>query len=155
MSIVNQNPAVRTYTVSSVVDATVSDRVSFKYHNTKYVAYPESTLIRLTTYSNRHDNTKESHRNFNLKFDKNIQSGTYYVTDYNFPFTEVDYVEATNLTADYLYRPKSGKFTVETIKNSDDKLHYKIHFNFIGVNDYSKEELEIKGTSEFIVLFRP
>ncbi|MHC8409774.1 hypothetical protein ACYZTR_06295 [Pseudomonas sp. Hz4] len=142
-------------TASAEVNATVSGRVSFHSQNTQFEADPDSTLIALIIRANAEDLSKTSKKGFHLVFDKNIKSGTYPVTDSNFPFTTAEYFETGTIpgfTTSFSYKAKSGSFSVETIESSESKLHYEISFNFKGATD--SEELKIEGKATFIVLMR-
>lgn len=143
-------------TVSSEVKATISERVPFYTQNTEF-GTDGGTLIGFITRANAEDISEANKKGFLLQFDKNIKPGAYSVTDSDFPFLDAYYFETGTVAGfitSFAYKPKSGTFTVETIENSESKLHYKIELNFKGVNN-KNEELKIDGTATFIVLMRP
>jgi hypothetical protein len=156
MNIFSNSFAERVITVSAEVEAKVSDRVKFYSQNVQFE--PDAgTAIAFIARANAEDLSEANKKGFFLVFDKNIKSGTYSVKDQNFPFSKAYYFETGTIpgfTTSFQYDPKSGSFTVETFENSESKLHYKINFDYIGVNNRN-EELAIKGTATFIVVMRP
>ncbi|EJM59586.1 hypothetical protein PMI30_05722 [Pseudomonas sp. GM50] len=143
-------------TVSSEIKATVSDRVPFHTQNIEY-GTDGGTLIAFIARANAEDISEANKKGFLLMFDKNIKPGTYDVTDSGFPFREAYYFEMGTIpgfTTSFHYTPQSGTFSVETIENSERKLHYKIGFNFKG-KDNRNEELKIEGAATLIVFTRP
>ncbi|MGF6458478.1 hypothetical protein [Pseudomonas frederiksbergensis] len=143
-------------TVSAETVATVSNRVDLKTQIVEFDADPNSSLIALVSRANTQDYSHRSKKGLVLVFDKNIASGTYSVTDANFPF-EAYYFETGTIpgfTTSFQYNPQSGSFTVEAIENTGEKLHYQIGFDFKGVNERNKE-LKISGKSTYIVLMEP
>ncbi|WP_225919805.1 hypothetical protein [Pseudomonas khorasanensis] len=92
-----------------------------------------------------------------LVFDKAIKSGTYSVGDPGFPFEHAYYFETgtfPGFTTSFSYEAKSGSFTVEAIEVTLEKLHYRIGFDFKGVDNRDRE-LKISGKSTYIVLLQP
>ncbi|KAA0985402.1 hypothetical protein [Pseudomonas sp. ANT_J28] len=144
-------------TVSAETQATVSNRVKFDSQIVEFEADPNSNLIALITRTNTQDYSHRSKKGLVLIFDKNIKSGTYSVTDQNFPFENVYYFETGTIpgyTTSFSYKPKSGSFSVEAVESSSEKLHYQIKFDFKGVDDRN-EELKVAGQSTYIVLMKP
>ncbi|MGF6112261.1 hypothetical protein HKK52_26875 [Pseudomonas sp. ADAK2] len=144
-------------TVSAETVAKVSNRVNFNTQIVEFDADTNSNLIALVSRANTQDYSHRSKKGLVLIFDKNINSGTYSVTDQDFPFDQAYYFETgtiPGLTTSFEYEPKSGSFNVEVIQNTPEKLHYQISFDFKGV-DKRNEELKVVGTSTFIVLMRP
>ncbi|MBD9602524.1 hypothetical protein IB252_22175 [Pseudomonas sp. PDM10] len=144
-------------TVSAETQAAVSNRVKLDSQIVEFEADPNSNLIALVTRANTQDYSHRSKKGLVLIFDRNIKSGTYSVTDQNFPFENVYYFETgtiPGLTTSFVYKPKIGSFTVEAVESSSEKLHYQINFDFKGVND-KNEELKVAGKSTYIVLIKP
>lgn len=144
-------------TVSAETLATVSKRVKLESQIIEFEADPTSDLIALITRANTHDYSHRSKKGLVLIFDKNITSGTYSVSDSNFPFDTAYYFEMGTIpgfTTSFQYKPQSGTFTVEAIENTGEVLHYQIGYDFKGVNERNKE-LKIVGKSTFIVLMEP
>lgn len=150
--------ARRAITVSAETRATVSDRVDFKTQIVKFDADTESDLIELISVANTEDSSRRTTKGLILVFDKNIASSTYSVGDPDFPFKTSDYYETATIpgfTTSFSYNPVSGTFTVDTITVTSDKLLYQIDFNFKGVNSHTNEELEIIGSSTYLIFMRP
>lgn len=136
--------------------ATVSNRVDLDTQIVEFEADTGSNLIALVSRANTQDSSHRNKKGLALVFDKNIKSGTYPVTDANFPF-EAYYFETGTIpgfTTSFQYKPQSGSFTVETIESTGEKLHYQIGFDFKGVNERNKE-LKVSGKSTYIVLMEP
>lgn len=143
-------------TVSAKTVATVSNRVDLDTQIVEFEADTGSNLIALVSRANTQDSSHRNKKGLALVFDKNIKSGTYPVTDANFPF-EAYYFETGTIpgfTTSFQYKPQSGSFTVETIESTGEKLHYQIGFDFKGVNERNKE-LKVSGKSTYIVLMEP
>lgn len=141
-------------TVSAETQATVSNRVKLDSQIVEFEADTASNLIALVTRANTQDYSHRSKKGLVLIFDKNIASGTYSVSDPNFPFVNAYYFEMGTIpgfTTSFQYKPHSGTFTVEAIENTGEKLHYQIGFDFKGVNERNKE-LKVVGKSTYIVL---
>ncbi|KNH25661.1 hypothetical protein ACS77_18145 [Pseudomonas syringae] len=142
-------------TVSGETVVTVSDRVKFESQIVAYEIDPcNSDNIALVTRANASDYSRGSKKGLVLVLNKNIQKGTYSVTDQNFPFIRPYYFETGTRPGSvhsYEYYAKSGTFTVELAEVSSEKLHYKFSFDFKGV-DKRNRELNIKGVSNFLVL---
>lgn len=143
-------------TVSAETQAKVSNRVKFDSQIVEFEADPHSSLIALATRANTQDYSHRSKKGLVLIFDKNIKSGTYSVTDQNFPFKNVYYFETGTIpghATSFEYKSETGTFTVETVESSSEKLHYQINFDFIGVNN--NEKLKVEGKSTYIVMMKP
>ncbi|MBC3775673.1 hypothetical protein [Pseudomonas sp. SWRI99] len=141
-------------TVSAETIATVSGRVRFESQIVAYETDPDSNTIALVTRANASDYSRGSKKGLVLVFDKNIKPGAYSVTDSNFPFDDVYYFETgttPGFVQSYNYRAKSGNFKVEVVEVTAEKLHYKIDFDFKGV-DLRNQELTIAGKSSYLVL---
>ena len=152
-----RGPSDPIITVSAETRATVSRRVKLESQIVEYEADTNSDLIALITRANTGDTSSRCKKGLVLIFDKNIQSGTYSVTDPSFPFREAYYFEMGTIpgfTTSFTYKPISGSFTVEVIENNTEVLHYEISFDFKGVNERNKE-LKIAGQSTYIVLMEP
>ncbi|MFJ2536729.1 hypothetical protein [Pseudomonas sp. NPDC087614] len=144
-------------TVSAVTVATITDRVEFNSQFAEFHANPASSQISLVTHANAGGPTYQSAKSIGLTFDRNIEPGTYSVTDPEFPFQKAYYGEAgviSGATTSFNYYAKSGTFTVEVMQATPEKLHYRFKFNFMGVNARN-QELRIAGDSTYIVLLRP
>lgn len=151
-----RGPADPIITVSAETRATVSDRVKLESQIVQFEADPNSDLIALITRANTEDTSHACKKGLTLIFDKNIQSGTYSVTDPGFPFSNTYYFEmgtVPGFTTSFQYKPMIGSFTVEVIENTTEKLHYEISFDFTGVNERNNE-LKIVGKSIYIVLMQ-
>ncbi|PQP05917.1 hypothetical protein C5612_04585 [Pseudomonas frederiksbergensis] len=141
-------------TVSAKTVATVSNRVDFETQIVEFEADVNSNLIALVSRANTQDYSHRNKKGLVLIFNKNIKSGTYSVTDPDFPFESAYYFEFGTIpgfTTSFQYKPQNGSFTVEAIENTGEKLHYQIGFDFKGVNERNKE-LKISGKSTYIVL---
>lgn len=149
------NTAEPIITVSAETIATVSDRVKFESQIVEFEADSESSKIALVTRANTQDLSNRNKKGLVLKFDKNIKSGKYLVTDQNFPFDAYYFETGTipGFSTSFQYKPQSGYFSVETVENSAEKLHYEISFDFKGVSNRNKE-LTITGKSTYIVLIQ-
>ncbi|MDR7284529.1 hypothetical protein J2X84_003367 [Pseudomonas corrugata] len=152
-----RGPADPIITVSAETQATVSNRVKLDSQVVEFEADTGSDLIALITRANTEDTSSRCKKGLALIFDKNIQSGTYSVTDPSFPFPDAYYFEMGTIpgfTTSFAYKPTSGSFAVEVIENTTEKLHYEISFDFKGVNERNNE-LKIVGKSTYIVLMQP
>ena len=151
------NTAEPIITVSAETHATVSGRVRFESQIVEYEADTGSNLIALVTRANTQDYSHRTKKGLVLVFDKAIKSGTYSVGDSGFPFVDAYYFETGTIpgfTTSFSYEAKSGRFTVEAIEVTSEKLHYRIDFDFKGV-DNRNQELKISGESTYIVLLQP
>ncbi|MBV4462174.1 hypothetical protein KVG95_02370 [Pseudomonas sp. SWRI79] len=138
-------------TVSAETLATVSKRVKLESQIIEFEADPNSSSIVFATRANTQDYSRTNKKGLVLKFDKNIQSGTY-----NNQEIVAYYFETASRPgrSEYIeFHATTGSYTVEAIENSDTKLHYQIGFEFKGLNE-SNEELQIKGQSTYIVLMK-
>lgn len=154
MNIFSSSPQI--ITVSAKTTATVAGRVEFNTQNIQFESDPTSSKIIFIPRANYEDISQASKKSFYFEFDRNIQSGTYSVTDPSFPFKHAHYSEwgtIPGFTTIFNYKPTIGSFTVETFENSENKLHYGISFDFIG-EDQRNEKLKIVGKSTFIVIMR-
>lgn len=145
-------------TVSGETRITVSDRMNLYSQTIEFDEDPASNKIVFITRENTQDDSYRCKKGLVLAFDKYIESGTYQVApDRKPPFAEMYYFE-TGTNPGHInyfeYSAKSGSFTVEAIKTTTEKLHYKISFDLIGKLKEGEEELKIVGEATYIVLTR-
>ncbi|POA47506.1 hypothetical protein C1893_15110 [Pseudomonas sp. MPR-ANC1] len=145
-------------TVSARTYLTISNRVEFDTQDIHYEAHPDpaNNLIGLHSFANFSHPLARTHKYLKLYFDKTIESGSYSVSDPDFPFDLFHYVELGTKgdgSAGILYEPTTGTVTVEVIEVSPEKLHYQINYDFKASGNFN-EDLTISGESTFIVMLR-